>query len=43
MRSQIAYALQHPVFDPFEQITAGHFWRCGANMSAGLTVNIGQE
>jgi hypothetical protein len=43
MRSQIEFALAHPVFDPFKQITAGHFWRCGRTMSAGLTVNIGME
>jgi hypothetical protein len=43
MKSQVEYALAHPVFDPERQITAAHFWRCGSNMSAGLTVNIGME
>lgn len=42
MRSQIAFALAHPVFDPERQITRGHFWRMGA-LSFGLTVNIGME
>jgi hypothetical protein len=41
MRSQIEFALAHPVFDPMEQIVAGHFWRAERNISAGLTVNIG--
>jgi hypothetical protein len=41
MKSQIEFALAHPVFDPERQITPGHFWRCGRNMSAGLTCNIG--
>jgi hypothetical protein len=41
MKSQIAFALAHPVFEPSWQITAGHFWRSGTNLSAGLTVNIG--
>jgi len=40
---QIAYALAHPVFDPERQITPGHFWRVSGDISAGLTVNIGQE
>ena len=43
MRSQIEFALAHPVFDPERQITAAHFWRIGRTMSAGLTVNIGME
>ena len=42
MRSRIAYALAHPVFDPEKQIVQGHFWRAG-NLSLGLTVNIGME
>jgi hypothetical protein len=43
MRSQIAYALAHPVFDPTIQITMGHYWRAGHTISACLTVNIGME
>ena len=42
MRSQIEFALAHPVFDPMTQITDGHFWRLGY-LSACLTVNIGME
>ena len=41
MKSQIEFALAHPVFDPERQIVGGHFWRCASGMSAGLTVNIG--
>jgi hypothetical protein len=41
MRSQIAFALAHPVFDPEKQIVVGHFWRAADDISAGLTVNIG--
>jgi len=43
VRSQIVFALQHPVFDPYEQITAGHYWRAAHTVSACLTVNIGME
>ena len=43
MNSHGRYALAHPVFDPEEQITAGHYWRIGEQMSACLTVNIGME
>jgi hypothetical protein len=43
MRSQIEFALAHPVFDPARQIVAGHYWRAGDSVSACLTVNIGQE
>lgn len=44
MKSQVEFALAHPVFDPFRQITAGHFWRpTGSMLTAGLTVNIGLE
>jgi hypothetical protein len=43
MRSQIAFALAHPVFDPFTQIITGHYWRAATTMSACLTVNIGLE
>jgi hypothetical protein len=42
MRSQIAYALAHPVFDPDRQFTKGHFWG-SRGLSFGLTVNIGME
>jgi len=42
MRSQIEFALQHPVFDPDTQILPGHFWRAGS-LSFGLTCNIGME
>lgn len=43
MHKQIAYALAHPVFDPERQIVTGHFWLAERLVSAGLTVNIGQE
>ncbi len=44
MRSQIEYALEHPVFDPLGQITGGFFWRTAdRHIGAGLTVNIGLE
>jgi len=43
MRSQIEFALAHPVFDPETQILPGHFWRAGPTLSAGLTCNIGVE
>jgi hypothetical protein len=43
MKSQVEFALAHPVFDPQRQIVDGHFWRCGPGMTAGLTVNIGME
>jgi hypothetical protein len=43
MRSQIEFALAHPVFDPTTQIIAGHYWRAGDRVSACLTVNIGEE
>jgi hypothetical protein len=43
MRSQVAFALAHPVFTPETQILPGHFWRIGHALSAGLTVNIGME
>lgn len=42
MRSQIKFALDHPVFDPERQIVRGHFWAMGG-LSFGLTVNIGME
>ncbi len=40
---QIEFALAHPVFDPERQIVAGHHWRIGPLLTAGLTVNIGME
>jgi hypothetical protein len=43
MRSQIVFALAHPVFDPETQILVGHYWRAGHTISAGLTANIGME
>jgi hypothetical protein len=43
MKSQIAFALAHPVFDPERQIVTGHYWRAGDTVSACLTVNIGEE
>lgn len=43
MRSQVEFALAHPVFDPKRQIIAGHYWRADRDISAGLTVNIGME
>jgi hypothetical protein len=43
MLSQIAYALAHPVYDPAREITVDHYWRAGLDVSACLTVNIGQE
>lgn len=42
MKSQIAYALAHPVFDPERQITSDHFWPMNG-LTFGLTVNIGTE
>jgi hypothetical protein len=43
MRSQVEFALAHPVFDPETQIVQGHFWRPEQHIGAGLTVNIGME
>jgi hypothetical protein len=43
MRSQINFALAHPVFDPARDIVVGHYWRATRDISACLTVNIGQE
>jgi len=40
MKSQIEFALAHPVFDPDTQILPGHFWATNF-LSFGLTVNIG--
>lgn len=41
MKSQIAFALAHPVYDPMTQILPGHFWRASDDISAALTANIG--
>jgi len=43
MRSQVEFALAHPVYDPETQIVRGHYWRADRDVSAALTVNIGQE
>lgn len=43
MHAHALFALAHPVFDPETQIVAGHYWRADRDVSAGLTVNIGQE
>ena len=43
MKSQVKFALAHPVFDPERQIVPGHYWRAGDTVSACLTVNIGEE
>jgi len=43
MRSQVEFALAHPVYDPVTQIIPRHFWRCDGDLSACLTVNIGME
>jgi hypothetical protein len=43
VKSQIEFALAHPVFDPERQIVRGHFWIVERLVSACLTVNIGEE
>lgn len=43
MNMHARFALDHPVYDPERQIVAGHFWRFDRDVSAGLTVNIGDE
>jgi hypothetical protein len=43
MKSQVVFALAHPVYDPESQILSGHFWQVGRHITAGLTVNIGME
>lgn len=44
MRSQVDFALAHPVFDPTTQIITGHYWWADpGRVSACLTVNIGME
>lgn len=43
MKSQIEFALAHPVFDPERQIVRGHYWFAERDINACLTVNIGME
>ncbi len=43
MKSQVEFALAHPVFDPEKQIVTGHWWRAGDDISACLTCNIGMS
>jgi predicted alpha-1,6-mannanase (GH76 family) len=43
MKSQIEFALGHPVFDPDTQIVAGHYWWAAHDVSACLTANIGMS
>lgn len=43
MNQHIAYALAHPVFDPEQQITLGHYWHPSPGIRACLTANIGME
>jgi hypothetical protein len=43
MNSHALYALGHPVYDPERQITSGNYWEVERDVSACLTVNIGQE
>jgi hypothetical protein len=43
MNQHARFALDHPVFDPETQIVPSHFWAAERDVSAGLTVNIGQE
>jgi hypothetical protein len=43
MHSHARFALDHPVYDPERQIITGHYWRADRDVSACLTVNIGQE
>ena len=38
-----AFALAHPVFDPFRDIRPGHAWYAERLISALLTCNIGME
>ena len=42
MKSQVEFALAHPVFEPAQHIVAGHYWAV-QGASACLTVNIGME
>ena len=41
--SMATFALAHPVYDPHTQILKGHHTHPERLISAGLTVNIGQE
>jgi len=44
MKSQIEFALAHPVYDPRRQIVQGHYWWVEpGRTSACLTLNIGME
>ena len=43
MKSQIEFALAHPIFDPESQFEPGHYWVAAPDMSACLTVNIGMS
>lgn len=43
MHPKATYALAHPIYDPERQITRGHTTLIEPGVSAGLTVNIGQE
>ena len=43
MHKHAMYALAHPVFYPETQITRKNFWNPDRLVSAGLTVNIGEE
>jgi hypothetical protein len=43
MHKAAIFALAHPVYDPERQIVKGHFWQEERGISAGLTVNLGQE
>jgi hypothetical protein len=43
MNSHAEFALAHPVYEPETQIVPAHYWVADRNVSACLTVNIGQE
>lgn len=46
LHRQAAYALAHPVFDPTRDIVmspGGHRWSPAPDVTAVLTVNIGEE
>ena len=43
MHPKATYALAYPIYDPKRQITRGHTTLIEIGVSAGLTVNIGQE
>lgn len=42
-KSQIEFALAHPVYNPETQIVRGHYWLADKETSACLTCNIGLE